>query len=363
MNLSSIAVRRPVFTVMVTVALLVLGFVGYGRLGTDLFPDVSFPVVAVNIVYPGAGPTEVETLVSKPIEDAVVSLNGIDRVRTLSREGLSTTIVFFKLGVDIADAATQVRERVAQSRFKLPADVKEPTVNRFDVSAAPILTYTLRGNRPLSEVRKFADDVIRPALEQVDGVASVDVRGGAQREVHVEDPSAARFYQSVADDAPNLLTPPDCAVADTWACEVWNDVPLSDIGDLNPGLQRSIRTLAHYRVAVGYSGATCTAGGKAYPCYGPSDPVTFAQTISFITRAMIAKGYWVSQPNAPLPFAGVPDVLAKEVRTFTYYTGGVPAPPSNWNAGATRGWFAQALWAALNDYWGTDAPGNGGYVP
>ncbi len=97
MNLSAIAIKRPVFAVMVTVALMVFGAIGLSRLGTDLFPDVSFPVVVVNVPYPGASPSEVEQLVSKPIEDAVVSLNGIDRVRTQSREGLSTTIVLFKL--------------------------------------------------------------------------------------------------------------------------------------------------------------------------------------------------------------------------------------------------------------------------
>jgi hydrophobic/amphiphilic exporter-1 (mainly G- bacteria), HAE1 family len=179
MNLSAIAIKRPVFTVMVTFGLLVLGLVGFKRLGTDLFPDVSFPVVAVNVVYPGAGPSEVETLVSKPLEDAIVSLNGIDRVRTYSREGLSTTLVIFKLGVDVPEAATQVRERVSAARFKLPQEVKEPTINRFDVSAAPVSTYTVHGKRPLSEIRKYAEDVIKPALEQVDGVASVEVTGGA----------------------------------------------------------------------------------------------------------------------------------------------------------------------------------------
>lgn len=185
MNLSAVAIKRPVFTVMVMAALLVLGFMGLRRLGTDLFPDVSFPVVAVNIAYPGASPNEVETLVTKEVEDAVVSLNGIDRVRSFSRESLSQVIVIFQLGVDISDAATQVRERVAQVRAKLPADVKEPSISRFDVSAAPILTYTLRGKRPLPELRKLADDVVKPALEQVDGVAAVEVKGGATREIGV----------------------------------------------------------------------------------------------------------------------------------------------------------------------------------
>jgi HAE1 family hydrophobic/amphiphilic exporter-1 len=185
MNLSAIAIKRPVFTVMVTLALLVLGGLGLSRLGTDLFPDVSFPVVLVNVVYPGASPAEVETQVEKPLEDAVISLNGIDRVQTFSRESLGTTVIIFKLGVDIQEAATQVRERVAQTRIKLPAEIKEPAISRIDVSATPVLTYTAFGPRSLSETRKYADDVIRPALEQLDGVAAVNVRGGADREIKV----------------------------------------------------------------------------------------------------------------------------------------------------------------------------------
>src|SRR6185503_16120718 len=106
MNLSAIAIKRPVFTVMVTFALMVLGLMGLSRLGTDLFPDVSFPLVVVNVPYPGASPREVEQLVTKPIEDAVVSINGIDRMKTTSREGLSTTVILFKLGIDVQDAAT-----------------------------------------------------------------------------------------------------------------------------------------------------------------------------------------------------------------------------------------------------------------
>ena len=185
MNISAIAIKRPVFTVMVAVALLVLGIVGYKKLGTDLFPNVAFPIVTVTIIYPGASPAEMETQVTKPIEDVVVSLNGIDRVRSFSREGVSTTVVIFKLDVDVQEAATQVRERVAQARFKLPNDIQEPVISRLDTDATPVLIYTLRGKRGLSEIRNYADDVIRPALEQVDGVAAVNIRGGADREVKV----------------------------------------------------------------------------------------------------------------------------------------------------------------------------------
>lgn len=187
MNLSAVAIKRPVFTVMVTLALMVLGLVGFSRLGTDLFPDVSFPVVSITVPYPGASPGEVEQLVTKPLEDAVVSLNGIDRVRTYSREGVSQIVVVFKLEVDIQKGSTEVRERVAQTRFKLPTEIKEPIISRIDVGAAPVITYTLEGGgRSLSQTAKFARDVIKPALEQVEGVAAVNVLGGAEREVHVE---------------------------------------------------------------------------------------------------------------------------------------------------------------------------------
>lgn len=187
MNLSAIAIKRPVFTVMVTVALMVLGVMGLSRLGTDLFPDITFPVVVVNVPYPGASPREVEQLVTKPLEDAVVSLNGIDRLKSTSREGLASVVIIFELGVDLQDAATQVRERVAQTRYKLPQEVKEPSVARFDVGAAPIVTYTLSGaGKSLPAIGQFARDVVKPGLEQVDGVASVEVKGGAQREVHVD---------------------------------------------------------------------------------------------------------------------------------------------------------------------------------
>lgn len=186
MTLSSVAIKRPVFTVMIMAALLVLGLVGYSRLGSDLFPDVSFPVVAVTVPYPGASPAEVESQISKPIEDSVVGLNGLDRVRSFSREGLSTTLVLFTLSTDVSQAAAEVRERVSQARARFPDDAREPIIARFDVSAAPILTYVVRGNGSLSGLRKYADDEIRPYLEQVPGVAKVQIKGGATEEIHVD---------------------------------------------------------------------------------------------------------------------------------------------------------------------------------
>ncbi|OQX68917.1 MAG: hypothetical protein B6A08_07985 [Sorangiineae bacterium NIC37A_2] len=186
MTLSSVAIRRPVFTVMVALCIMVLGLVGYSRLGSDLFPDVSFPVVAVSVPYPGASPAEVESQLAKPIEDAIVGVNGLDRIRSFSREGLQTTLVLFTLDTDVVQAATEVRERVSQARAKFPDDAKEPIIARFDVSAAPIMTYVVRGQGSLSLLRKYADDKIRPELEQVAGVAKVQITGGAKEEIQVE---------------------------------------------------------------------------------------------------------------------------------------------------------------------------------
>ncbi len=186
MNLSAIAIRRPVFTVMLGVAVLVLGLMGFRRLGSELFPDVSFPAVAVTVPYPGASPAEVESLVIKPLEDSVVSLNGLDRVRSFSREGSGLLFVMFHLGVDVSEAAAEVRERVSQVRYQLPEETLEPIIQRFDVSGSPVLTYTLRHPGSLSALREYADETLRPALEQVPGVAAVDVKGGARRQINVE---------------------------------------------------------------------------------------------------------------------------------------------------------------------------------
>jgi hypothetical protein len=133
-----------------------------------------------------------------------------------------------------------------------------------------------------------------------------------------------------------------------------------------PHLWRNAGTLQHYGVALGYAFGDYAIKGRAFPCYGPSDPVTYAQTITFIVRMMKVKGYWLAQPTAPLPYANVPGPHQEDVRTFAFYTqglGGIPAPPADWNGGASRGWFALALWQALDSYWGSDRPGAGGYVP
>ncbi|HEV8322596.1 MAG TPA: efflux RND transporter permease subunit [Myxococcota bacterium] len=186
MKISDVAIDRPVFTTMVALGVLVLGGLALARLGVDLFPNVSFPVVVVVTPYPGAGPEEIESLVTRPIEESVSAINGVDDVRSYSRDSVSTVVVQFKLEADIRQAASDVRDRVAAIRGKLPKDALDPVISRVDPTAIPVVTYAVASPRSSLDTRTFVDDVIRPVLERVDGVGSVVVNGGAVREIRVE---------------------------------------------------------------------------------------------------------------------------------------------------------------------------------
>ena len=171
---------------MVIVSFMVLGIVSLGRLGIDLFPEVNFPFVNISIVYPGAGPEEVETLVTRPIEDAVAGINGVKRVISTSTEGFSRVGIELRLEIDPQAATAEVREKVAAIRERLPEQIKDPTIQRFDVSALPISTYAVGSSTLASDViRRQVEDDIKPLLGQIDGVAAVEVNGGEVRELQV----------------------------------------------------------------------------------------------------------------------------------------------------------------------------------
>src|SRR5687767_6532156 len=186
MWISDTSIKRPVFATMVIVSFMVLGIVSLGRLGIDLFPEVNFPFVNVLVPYPGAGPEEVETLVTRPIEDAVAGINGVKRVISTSAEGMSMVGIELRLEIDPQAATAEVREKVAAIRSRLPEQIKDPTINRFDVSALPIATYAVGSGTLTSDVtRRMVEDDIKPLLGQIDGVAAIEVNGGQVRELQV----------------------------------------------------------------------------------------------------------------------------------------------------------------------------------
>jgi hydrophobe/amphiphile efflux-1 (HAE1) family protein len=185
-SVSDIAIRRPVFTAMLSVALIVLGLLGLDRLGTDLYPDVSFPFVTITTIYPGASPQDVEETVTRPVEDAVASISGVDRVFSWSREDMSLVFVRFKLSVPLSEGVQNVRDKVGIAVGQLPLGAKVPIISQFDVSAQPVLVFSAAAGSDPIALRELLDDQVRPRLEQIDGVAAVRVLGGGEPEISVE---------------------------------------------------------------------------------------------------------------------------------------------------------------------------------
>ncbi len=174
---------------MIIVALVVIGALSYSRLGVDLMPDISLPVIAVTVANPGVGPEEMESQVTKPIEDVLSTINGLDKLGSTSAEGVATIVAQFVLEKDPQVASTEVREKVASIRNTLPREIIEPIINKFDPTAVPIVSFGIlskSGKMSLPEVRSFVEDKIQPLVQQVDGVGAVDIIGGLEREIQVE---------------------------------------------------------------------------------------------------------------------------------------------------------------------------------
>jgi HAE1 family hydrophobic/amphiphilic exporter-1 len=185
MWISDTSIKRPVFASMVILSFMVLGVVSMGRLGIDLFPEVNFPFINIGVVFPGAAPEEVESLVTQRVEDAVAGINGVKRVISTSTEGFSRVGVELRLEVDPQAAAAEVREKVAAIRGILPPDIEDPTIQRFDVAALPVMVYAVGSTQPSDRVRRQVDEELKPLLEQIDGVAAVEINGGQIREIQV----------------------------------------------------------------------------------------------------------------------------------------------------------------------------------
>ncbi len=205
MNLPKLAIERPVFVSCVVILIMVLGFMAYRSLGVDLFPDVSFPFVSVTTPYKGAAPEEIETQISKPMEEQFSTLEGVKKVYSVNQEGFSVVTIQFTLETDSKDAEQRVRDRLSFVRPKLPKDIDEPVIQRLDPSDQPIMILSLNSTLTPYQAYDLADQVIKPQLSQVEGVGVVDIFGGAKREIRVElDRKKLNAYRlsasSVADN-------------------------------------------------------------------------------------------------------------------------------------------------------------------
>ncbi|HOM72564.1 MAG TPA: efflux RND transporter permease subunit, partial [Armatimonadota bacterium] len=185
MWLTDVSIRRPVFITMVIMALIVLGITAYNKMPNELTPKIEFPFIAIVTVYPGAGPQEMETLVSEPIEDAVGSTGGLRNITSTSRDGVSMVGLEFELGTDLNAAAADVRDKLTAAKARLPRDIEEPTIYKADITSQPIMTIAIEGDMPSKDKRILADTLIKDSFSKIAGVASVSVSGGDIREVSV----------------------------------------------------------------------------------------------------------------------------------------------------------------------------------
>ena len=193
MKLADVSVRRPVFAVMMSAALVVLGWFSYRTLGLDLMPKTDYPTVTVGASLPGASAEEIETTVTKPIEAAVNTINGIDELRCSSSQGYARCTISFVLEREIEAATQDVRDKVAAIHF--PRDTEPPIVNKMDPDAAPVLTLVVFAPRSPKELTLIADKQIKQVLETVQDVGEVGLSGDRRREITVRlDPTRLTAY-------------------------------------------------------------------------------------------------------------------------------------------------------------------------
>ena len=212
--LAQVCVRRPVFAGVLMLVIVVLGAVGYTRLGLDQFPNIELPFVLVTTTLEGAAPEEVETDITDKIEGAVNTIDGIDELRSTSSEGFSQVAIAFKLDKPADVAAQDVRDKVSNVLRDLPRGIDAPIVSKVDPQASPVLLVALRSDLPIREVTEIADKRVRRQIESVSGVGQVTIIGGRARQIHVRmDPMKLRAYNLSAVDvqralaSQNLTTP------------------------------------------------------------------------------------------------------------------------------------------------------------
>lgn len=179
-------IKRPVFTTMFILLLVVFGIRCYPEIGVDLNPDVDLPIVSVRVTYDGASPQEMETLVTKPIENRVSQVSGIKTLSSTVLEGYSETVLEFNIGVDPQVKASEVREKVSSVRKSLPDDIDEPVTQTVDLNSRPIVAYTFSSaSRSRGEIRRIIEDNIKDELQMVEGVSEVNVVGASQRAIRI----------------------------------------------------------------------------------------------------------------------------------------------------------------------------------
>ena len=192
MSIAKGPVARPVLTFVIFLIVIILGIVALTRLPIDLMPEITNPTLSIVTSYANVGPQEIEEQITRPIEEAVAAVQGVEEITSTSSEGRSTVRLSFAWGSDLDTAANDLRDRIDRILSRLPDGVERPVIRKFDLSAFPVMIVGVAGNLRLIDLRELVEDQMKYRLERIPGVASVDIQGGLNREIHVF-PSAARL--------------------------------------------------------------------------------------------------------------------------------------------------------------------------
>lgn len=185
MFLSTISIKRPVLVTMALLVFVVFGLIGYLGMPLTMMPDVKIPYVLIQTIYPGAGPREIETQISKPIEDAVANVSQIDLIQSYSMENVSLVMVQFKINKDIDLANQEVKDKVDAIAFEMPTGAQKSTISKRDINAFPFMDIVLSGNMDGRELYELANNKLKDRFAQIEGVAQVTMTGGEQREISI----------------------------------------------------------------------------------------------------------------------------------------------------------------------------------
>lgn len=206
-NISAVAIRHPIPPIVLFIVLIIAGIIAYFKLDVAGSPDLDFPVVTVTVSRPGAAPSEMEVQVTKLVEDAVSNIVGLDHVSSDITDGLSNTVLEFKIGYDTDRAVNDVRNAISRIRSNLPGDIYEPQVERQDVTGDEILTYAVSSDtRSVEELSWLIDNEISRAITHVPGVGATDRFGGLDREIRINlDPNRLMARGITADEVNSQL--------------------------------------------------------------------------------------------------------------------------------------------------------------
>ncbi|MEX1121841.1 MAG: efflux RND transporter permease subunit, partial [Balneolales bacterium] len=185
-KLPALAVKRPVTFIMISLIMIGFGIYGLNQLRLNLYPDVSFPTITVYTTYDGVAPEDMETLITRPLEESVGTVSGLSRVRSLSNQGASVVKLYFKWGTDLFIAESDVRKQVDFARRAIPRDADSPIIFSYDPNQEPVMMLTLSSDtRSSRDLRTIAVEQLEQRLERIQGIASASTSGGLERQINV----------------------------------------------------------------------------------------------------------------------------------------------------------------------------------